>query len=193
VGRRRLAAARVAGLDTVPCIVRAFTDGEAGDASLAENLHRRQLSPIEEALGYLRLQHRGLAQAEIARRVGRSQACVSRHLRLLALGEITRGKVHLGLLSVAAALGETNAHHGPGDGGHAGRGKPMGDDEMAMVSHWRRRHDRIMEGLRVIIRTRGLDGQGYRQVIERLIRLDTQPLDEIPEERDWRQDWKRSG
>lgn len=103
-GRRRLTAARVVGLDVVPCVLRSMTDDEAADVALAENLHRRNLSPVEEGLAFARLRKQGLTQTQIGERVGRSQTHVSMLLRVLDLPEELRQKVHRREMSYVTAL-----------------------------------------------------------------------------------------
>lgn len=86
VGHRRLGAALLAGLTTVPCMIRAPRDETSTRVvRLIENLHRRALSPMEEAAQYQILRDAGLTQSDIARRVGVSAATVSTRLMLLAL------------------------------------------------------------------------------------------------------------
>ena len=85
-GERRLRAARMAGLATVPCIVVDASDTESALLALVENLQRRDLDFMEEAVALRRLivQH-GLSQEEAARKVGKSQSAVANKLRLLKL------------------------------------------------------------------------------------------------------------
>ena len=104
-GERRLRAARKAGLETVPAVIRERVD-EAGELELAlvENLQRRDLTPLEEAHAFEDLQRRfGLSQAEIAARVGRDRSSVANSLRLLKLPEEIQGLVEAGRLSASAA------------------------------------------------------------------------------------------
>lgn len=83
-GERRLRAAKLVGLDTVPCIVMAVGDEQSGMLALVENLQRRDLDYIEEAEGLARLMQRyGLSQEQAARRIGKSQSSVANKLRLL--------------------------------------------------------------------------------------------------------------
>lgn len=83
-GERRLRAARLVGLDTVPCIVMHLGEEDAGLLALVENLQRRDLDYIEEAEGLARLMQRyGLSQEQAARRIGKSQSSVANKLRLL--------------------------------------------------------------------------------------------------------------
>lgn len=87
-GERRWRAARMLGMDEIPVIVRDFTDLEAAQIALIENLQRENLNPIEEALGYRRLQDDfGMKQEEIARTVGKSRSAVANAIRLLRLPE----------------------------------------------------------------------------------------------------------
>lgn len=85
-GERRLRAARMVGLSTVPCILVAASDTESALLALVENLQRRDLDFLEEAVALRRLivQH-GLSQEEAARKVGKSQSAVANKLRLLKL------------------------------------------------------------------------------------------------------------
>ena len=87
-GERRFQAAKLAGVENVPVIVKELSDQEALELALVENLQREDLNPIEEARGYARLMEEfGLTQEEIARRVGKSRAAVANTLRLLKLPE----------------------------------------------------------------------------------------------------------
>ena len=94
-GERRLQAARLAGLATVPVVVREAAGAELLELALVENIQRADLNPVEEALAYRRLlDEYGLTQEEAARRVGRSRAAVANAVRLLQLEpEIRRGLV----------------------------------------------------------------------------------------------------
>jgi ParB family chromosome partitioning protein len=94
-GERRLQAARLAGLETVPVVLRETDDDELLEVALIENIQRSDLNPIEEAMAYRRLtEEYGLTQEEAARRVGKSRVTVANALRLLALeGEIRRSLV----------------------------------------------------------------------------------------------------
>ena len=85
-GERRLRAAKLAGLQEVPCILLDVNMEDAGLIALIENLQRRDLDFIEEALGLSRLIRMfGLSQEEAARRIGKSQSAVANKLRLLRL------------------------------------------------------------------------------------------------------------
>ena len=83
-GERRLRAAKLVGLDEVPCIVMTLDEEQSGMVALVENLQRRDLDYIEEAEGLSRLMRLyGLSQEQAARRVGKSQSAVANKLRLL--------------------------------------------------------------------------------------------------------------
>lgn len=104
-GERRLRAARIAGLSTVPAVIRERLDARTElELALVENLQRRDLSPIEEALAFEHLRSEfGLSQAEIARRVGFDRSTVANALRLLKLPEEVRRSVQNGGLSAGHA------------------------------------------------------------------------------------------
>jgi len=118
-GERRLQAARLAGLDTVPVVVREAADSELLELALIENIQRADLNPVEEAMAYRRLiEEYGLTQEEVARRVGKSRATIANALRLLNLeaeirrslvsGEITEGHARA-LLGLPEGRGRVNA------------------------------------------------------------------------------------
>ncbi len=87
-GERRWRAARMLGLDEVPVVVRDLSDLETAQIALIENLQRENLNPIEEALGYRRLQDDfEMKQEEIAKTVGKSRSAVANAIRLLRLPE----------------------------------------------------------------------------------------------------------
>jgi ParB family chromosome partitioning protein len=103
-GERRWRAARRAGLNTVPVVVREAGSAEALELALVENIQRADLNPIEEALAYRQLADEfGLSQAEIARRVGRSRPAVANTLRLLELPEPARQALVDGILTAGHA------------------------------------------------------------------------------------------
>ncbi|MBY0431831.1 MAG: ParB/RepB/Spo0J family partition protein [Rhodospirillales bacterium] len=103
-GERRWRAAQQARLLEVPVVVREFTDSEALEASLVENLQRQDLSPLEEAEGYQRLmeefQH---TQDGLARSVGKSRSHVANMMRLLALPEPIKQMLAQGQLTAGHA------------------------------------------------------------------------------------------
>ena len=94
-GERRLRAARLAGLGTVPAVVRDADDGsDSLELALIENLQRTDLNPIEAALAYRELIDRfGLTHEAVARQVGKSRVAISNALRLLELTADTRQAV----------------------------------------------------------------------------------------------------
>jgi ParB family chromosome partitioning protein len=103
-GERRLRAARLAGLDSVPVVVRDLDDRQALEIALVENLQRQDLDPLEEASAYERLMRDfGLTQEEIAQRVGKSRPAVANTLRLLQLPEPVREELRRGSLSAGHA------------------------------------------------------------------------------------------
>ena len=103
-GERRYRAARMAGLQTVPCIVREMSEQERMEAALIENLQREDLNPMEEAAGIRELMERcGYTQELAAKRVGRSRPAVANLLRLLALPEDIQQMVRDGELSAGHA------------------------------------------------------------------------------------------
>ncbi len=85
-GERRLRASKIAGLETIPAIVRTATDQQKLELALIENIQRQNLDPIEEAHAYLRLQNEfNLTQDEVGLRVGKSRPQVANIIRLLQL------------------------------------------------------------------------------------------------------------
>lgn len=87
-GERRFRAAKSLGHETVPVIVRSFTDEQTASAALIENIQREELSPIEEAGAYQSLLHlNNTTQQSLAEMVGKSQSFVANKLRLLKLPE----------------------------------------------------------------------------------------------------------
>lgn len=99
-GERRLRAARLAGLETVPAIVREADGASSLELALIENLQRADLNPIESALAYRELIDRfGLTHEAVARQVGKSRVAVSNALRLLDLAPETRQAIVDGRIS----------------------------------------------------------------------------------------------
>jgi len=87
-GERRLQAAKKAGLQTVPVILRQASDRQHLELALIENVQRADLGPLEEADAYQHLvQDFGLSQEEVAARVGKSRVAVTNTLRLLGLSQ----------------------------------------------------------------------------------------------------------
>lgn len=103
-GERRWRAAQIAGLDTVPVVLRTIPDEAALAISLIENIQRENLNPIEEATGLKRLLDEfGLTHEKVAEGVGRSRSAVSNILRLLSLGPATRELLEEGKLEMGHA------------------------------------------------------------------------------------------
>ncbi|WP_455749592.1 ParB/RepB/Spo0J family partition protein [Nocardia fluminea] len=105
-GHRRYAAARLAGLATVPAIIRDDVVAKADNVvvSLVENVHRAKLVPLEEARMLAVLRDLGLTQREICERTGVSQGQVSKRLRLLDLPISLQDEIEEGSLTVIDAL-----------------------------------------------------------------------------------------
>ena len=105
-GERRLRAAKMAGLKTIPCLIDQKEDQDALVSALIENLQREDLNPVEEARGLDRLKREfGLTQDEVASSTGKARSTVANSLRilslpasvleLLALGKIEKGHAKL--------------------------------------------------------------------------------------------------
>lgn len=86
-GERRLRAARLAGLETVPAVVRDMSDQEALEVAIVENLQREDLNDVEQARAYKQLLDFGLSQEQVANAVGKSRSAVANTLRLLTLDD----------------------------------------------------------------------------------------------------------
>lgn len=103
-GERRWRAAKMAGLKEVPVIIRTFTDQQAVEISLIENIQRENLNPIEEAHAYKRLLTEfALKQDEVAERVSKSRTAVTNSMRLLKLDERVQQMVIDEMLSTGHA------------------------------------------------------------------------------------------
>jgi ParB family transcriptional regulator, chromosome partitioning protein len=104
MGERRLRAARAAGLDTVPAIVRDTTDDAMLRDALLENIHRVQLNPLEEAAAYQQLlEEFGATHEELASKIGRSRSQVTNTIRLLKLPVKVQTRVAAGVISAGHA------------------------------------------------------------------------------------------
>ncbi len=103
-GERRWRAAQLAGLHSVPILVRDVEDRQALEIAIVENVQRADLNPIEEALGYNQLiDDYAYTQADLARIIGKSRSHVANTLRLLKLPESVRAMVSVGSLSAGHA------------------------------------------------------------------------------------------
>jgi ParB family chromosome partitioning protein len=101
VGERRVRAARLAGLQKIPVIIREFSAQEKLEIALIENVQREDLTPIEAAAAYRRLMELGsLNQEQLAQRIGKERSTVANTLRLLKLPEAAQ--VALGAGSISA-------------------------------------------------------------------------------------------
>ena len=93
-GERRVKAARIAGLKEIPAIVKDFTDTQMMEIALLENLQREDLSAVEEAIAYKKLQETlGLTQEELAKRLGKSRSHITNMLGLLSLPQDIQNKI----------------------------------------------------------------------------------------------------
>ena len=113
VGERRLRAAKMAGLEKVPVVVKDVSNAEMLEMAIVENIQRENLNPMEEAEAYHRLiREFGLTQEEAAARVGKSRSAVANFLRLRQLPELIKESITDGRLSMGharALLGADNA------------------------------------------------------------------------------------
>jgi ParB family chromosome partitioning protein len=99
-GERRLRAAKLAGLDSIPAVIRETEDWERLDVALAENMARVDLNPIEEARACAMLvEDLGITKGEVGRRIGRSRVAVSNLVRLLDLPDEVLEMIESGALS----------------------------------------------------------------------------------------------
>ncbi len=85
-GERRLKAAKIAGLETIPSFIRVANDEQMLEMALIENIHRQDLNAIEIAISYQRLMEEcNLTQEKLSEKVGKGRATISNFLRLLKL------------------------------------------------------------------------------------------------------------
>lgn len=103
-GERRLRSSQIAGLITIPAIVRAATAQEKLELALIENIQRQDLNPIEEAFAYKRLMDEfHLTQLAVSEQVGKSRSMIANMVRLLDLPEIIQKSLSDGKISVGKA------------------------------------------------------------------------------------------
>jgi ParB family transcriptional regulator, chromosome partitioning protein len=103
-GERRLRAARSAGLQRVPVVIRHTEDADLLKEALVENIHRVQLNPLEEAAAYQQLLDEfGVTQQELGAKLGRSRPAISNALRLLGLPPAVQRRVAAGVLTAGHA------------------------------------------------------------------------------------------
>ncbi|MBN1642574.1 MAG: ParB/RepB/Spo0J family partition protein [Anaerolineae bacterium] len=140
-GERRLEAARIAGLTTVPVIVKEATAQQMLELALIENIQRADLNPLEEAAAYQHLvEDFGLTQQAIADRVGRNRVSIANALRLLRLPDFCKDMLAGGQISE----------------GHARALLALGDDE-----------DTLREALKTVIRQQ-LNVRQTEELVRRL-------------------------
>nr|WP_204792889.1 ParB/RepB/Spo0J family partition protein [Olsenella profusa] len=103
-GERRYQAAKAAGLDEVPVIIREISDEDVFKLALIENLQRSDLTPLEEAQGYRQLiKEKGLTQEELAKALSKSRSTITNTLRLLDLPQEVQNLVDEGKLTAGHA------------------------------------------------------------------------------------------
>ena len=112
MGERRFRAAKLAGLRSIPVIIRQTPDNELLREALIENIHRSQLNPLEEAAAYTQLlQDFNCTHDELAQKLGRSRPLISNMMRLLNLPASVQSRVASGVISAGharALLGLSN-------------------------------------------------------------------------------------
>ena len=103
-GERRFRAAKIAGLDKIPITIGRFSAQEKLEIALIENIQRKDLTPVEEALAYESLMQSGnLSQEELAKIVGKKRSTVANSLRLLKLNDEMRTALSSGAISAGHA------------------------------------------------------------------------------------------
>ena len=114
-GERRLRAAKMAGLKTIPCLIDQKEDQDALVSALIENLQREDLNPVEEARGLDRLKREfGLTQDEVASSTGKARSTVANSLRILSLPAsvlelLAFGKIEKGHAKLLASMSPEEA------------------------------------------------------------------------------------
>ena len=104
MGERRLRAAKLAGLSSIPVIIRETSDNELLREALIENIHRSNLNALEEAAAYSQmLDDFGLTHDELAKRIGKSRPVITNTLRLLNLPPSVQKKLASGAISAGHA------------------------------------------------------------------------------------------
>lgn len=112
-GERRWRASRIAGLRTVPVVIKEMDEKEAAEVALIENLQREDLNPVEEAMGYRSLMvSYGLTQEQVAERMGKSRSAVANALRLLDLTPNETEALKAGKISAGHARALLGAEKG---------------------------------------------------------------------------------
>jgi len=114
-GERRLRASKMAGLESIPCLVDQKKDQDALISALIENLQREDLNPVEEARGLDRLKREfGLTQDEVATSTGKARSTIANSLRILSLPKsvlemLSRGLIEKGHAKLLASLSPEEA------------------------------------------------------------------------------------
>ena len=169
-GERRLRAAVVAGLPTVPAIVRSTEDADLLKEALVENIHRVQLNPLEEAAAYQQLlEDFGVTQEELAARLGRSRPTISNTIRLLTLPAGVQRRIAAGIVSAGHAKALLSL-------GDAGQQQRLADRIVAEGLSVRATEEaaRLLQGEDVDApggRGRGGSGGGQRLTVPGLVEL----------------------
>ncbi|GAQ94477.1 chromosome partitioning protein, ParB family [Thermodesulfovibrio aggregans] len=103
-GERRWRAAKIAGLDKVPAVVKDVSPAEAVEIALIENIQREDLDPVETALAFDRLLREfNITQEELSKRVGKDRATISNYLRILRLTDEVKQYLKDGTLTMGHA------------------------------------------------------------------------------------------
>ena len=114
-GERRLRSSKMAGLETIPCLVDQKKDQDALVSALIENLQREDLNPVEEARGLDRLKREfGLTQDEVAASTGKARSTIANSLRILSLPPsvldlLSEGKIEKGHAKLLASMPSSDA------------------------------------------------------------------------------------
>jgi ParB family chromosome partitioning protein len=104
MGERRMRASKLAGLESIPAVIKDTADEDMLRDALLENLHRADLNPLEEASAYQQLlADFGITQEQLASRIGRSRPQITNTLRLLRLPETVQRRVAAGVLTAGHA------------------------------------------------------------------------------------------
>ncbi len=187
-GERRWRAAREAGLETIPAVVREIGDRDALELALTENLLREDLNPLEAAQGYAVLQHQhGLTHEEIAERLGLDRSTIANTVRLLRLpaeiqqmveqGAISAGharalltletaaaQVHLAKLAAEKGLSVRQVENLAAVHGSKSKKKPQADEALKLDANLRAAVLEMERALGTRVRVRGNEKRGKLEV-----------------------------
>lgn len=89
-GERRFKASQIAGLTKIPALIADLDDNSSAEVAIVENLHRKEMSSLEEAKSFKKLLERGITQEQLGIRLGKSQSYIANKLRLLTLSEVVQ-------------------------------------------------------------------------------------------------------